>query len=192
VAILIRPANRGDALHVAAIIDIASHGIDLERWIAWRDGEHSVISAGRRAVLEDPNLTYHFSQAHVLEVDGEVGGGLIGGLVTETITPEDDDPPHLVPLIALEGRLPGYWSIIAVTVYAEFRGRGLASILLDHAMELAAGADAKGLSLVVEDNNFAALALYRRRGFREAERLPWIGYDGRSGPQNWLMLRRDR
>jgi ribosomal protein S18 acetylase RimI-like enzyme len=99
-------------------------------------------------------------------------------------------PPYLEPLVTLENLVPGYWSIVAIAIYAEFRGKGLASKLLDHAVQLASQSGARGLSIVVEDSNTAAITLYKKKGFETAESLPWLAYGGRIGPNNWLMLTR--
>ena len=80
----IRQAGAADALEVAAIIDIGGHGIDLDRWLQRRDGDHSVIAAARQLVLDESNAAYHFSKAHLIEVDGVVAGGLVGGLAGAT------------------------------------------------------------------------------------------------------------
>ncbi len=154
-----------------------------------RDSDHSVLSAARRLVLEDRNLPYHYSRAHVLEFDGRVAGGMIGEL-TEEYPSLKDWAPYIEPLASLETRVPGYWSILAIAIYAEFRGKGLASKLLDHAVQLASQSSARGLSIVVEDTNTAAITLYKKKGFETAESLPWLAYGGRIGPNNWLMLTR--
>ena len=152
-----------------------------------RDSDHSVLSAARRLVLEDRNLPYHYSRAHVLEFDGRVAGGLIGGLTGEEPSLKDW-APYLEPLATLENRVPGYWNVLAIAIYPEFRGQGLASKLLDHAVQLASQSGARGLSIVVEDSNTAAITLYKKKGFETAESLPWMAYGGRIGPNNWLML----
>ena len=183
----IRPARMSEALHVAAFVDIAGHGVDLDEWVARSShDDRSVIAAARRLVLEDPSWNYHYSKAHLLEVDGEIAGGLIGSLVTQSTV--ETDRQYINPLSLLESRVVGFWSILGVAVYPEFRGRGFARLLLDHARELGRQTGATGLSLVVEDTNEPALAAYRAYGFREAERLPWIAYGGRKGPRFWLML----
>ena len=45
-----------------------------------------------------------------------------------------------------------------------------------------------GFRLWWKISNSAAIAIYKKNGFVEAETLPWIAYDGRAGPANWLML----
>jgi ribosomal protein S18 acetylase RimI-like enzyme len=185
----IRQAYSADALHVAAIVDMAGHGLELDRWMNCRDRDHSVFSAIRRLVLEDDRLPYHYSKSYMIEVDDQVAGGLVGGLVTEK--PEMKDWPFYVePLLMLENRILGDWSVVAIALYPEFRRMGLASKLLDHAVALARQYGARGMSLVVEDTNTVAITLSLKKGFLEAESLPWIAYGGRTGPRRWVMLRR--
>ncbi|MDQ6436173.1 GNAT family N-acetyltransferase [Mesorhizobium sp. LHD-90] len=188
--VLIRTATRNDALHVAAIVDIAGHGIDLGSWLRDLDADHAVLSVARRAASADSNSAYHFSRAHLIELDGEVAGGLVGSLLTGDENEVLDPGSPIQPLVTLETRLPGYWSILAIAVYPEFRGKGLAQELLAHATGLAVTCGAKGLSLVVEDTNASAIALYGRMGYAMAETLPWIAYSGRSGPKNWMMMKK--
>lgn len=187
----VRPATSNDALHVAAFVDIAGHGIDLENWIRSSGDDHAVLEAARRAASADLNSPYHFSKAHLIEVDGIVAGGLVGELLTEHDDYAAEISPALMPLVTLETRLVGYWSILAIAVYFEFRGRGLAMQLLSHAGELAGAAGAEGLCLVVEDTNLSAIFVYERLGFVIADRLPWVAYGGRSGPREWVMMKRD-
>jgi ribosomal protein S18 acetylase RimI-like enzyme len=167
---------------------MAGHGVDLDEWIARSGHDKSVIAAARRLVLEDPTWNYHYSKAYMLEIDGEIAGGLVGSRITDGQPAVDAEREYVKPLLLLESRVVGFWSVLAMAVYPEFRRRGFTRLLFDHARELARETGAAGLSLVVEDTNEVALAAYRAYGFREAERLPWIPYGGRSGPQYWLML----
>lgn len=184
----IKPATKNDALHVAAVIDIGGHGIALEQWTSAGGIDHSTFSAARDDVLDDNNTSYHYSKAYLLEVDGIIAGGVIGSRIERAQPVENKKNPYLSPLETLESRLEGYWSMIAIAIYPEFRGKGFATPLLDRAVSLAKKTDALGISLVVEDSNSAALAFYRRKGFIEAERLPWIAYGNRKGTSYWLML----
>ena len=59
-SVLIRPAAGNDALHVAAIVDIAGHGIDLESWIKSSGDDQAVLEAARTAASIDVNSPYHF------------------------------------------------------------------------------------------------------------------------------------
>lgn len=135
--ISIRQAERNDALHVAALIDIAGHGIEAELWNSKIDSDQSPIAAARRMIIEDVKLPYHISKAYLLDVDGEIAGGLIGGPISEVKETLTGFPSYFAPLLDLESRVSGYWAAIGVTIYQEFRGQGLARHLLDHAEFLA-------------------------------------------------------
>ena len=188
--ISIRQAEKNDALHVAALIDIAGHGIESEFWSSNIDADQSAIGAARRLIINDESLPYHFSKAHLLEVDGTVAAGVIGGMVPEIKEVHSGFPSYFAPLLELESFVSGLWAVIGVAVYQEFRGQGLARLLLDHAEVLARRAKAIGLSIVVEDSNSTAIALYRRCGFLDREIRPWISFNGRTGPQHWVLLTR--
>jgi ribosomal protein S18 acetylase RimI-like enzyme len=188
--ISVRQAERNDALHVAALIDIAGHGIEAELWNDNVDADQSPIAAARRMIIEDVALPYHLSKAYLLEVDGEIAGGLIGGPVPEVKVALTGYPSYFEPLLELESRVPGYWAVIGVAVYQEFRGQGLARHLLDHAEFLARRQRSKGLSIVVEDTNTVAIMLYHRWGFQDYETRPWLSFNGRTGPKKWVLLTR--
>ncbi|MGX5842295.1 GNAT family N-acetyltransferase [Mesorhizobium sp. ArgA1] len=190
-SVLIRPAAKNDALHVAAFVDIAGHGIDLDSWIRNSGEDHAVLEAARQAASADANSPFHFSKSWLAEVGGTVAAGLVGELLEKNEDYPAQISPALVPLITLETRLIGYWSILAIATYPEFRGEGLATRLLSHAGDLASSVGAKGLCLTVEDANIAAIAIYERLGFRVADKLPWVAYRGRSGPREWVMMKRD-
>lgn len=143
----ILPAGANDALHVAAIVDIAGHGIDLESWIKNSGDDHAVLDAARRAASEDPNSPYHFSKAYLIEVEGVIAGGLVGELISQNEDYAAEISPALAPLVALETRLIGYWSILGVAVYSEFRGKGLAAKLIHHADEVARNVGRRGCVL---------------------------------------------
>jgi len=184
----VRPARRKDALHVAALIDIAGHGIEAEFWSANVGSDGSLVSAARRLILDDEAVPYHLSKAYLLRAGGEVAAGLIGGVVSAGGGISPGFPGCFAPLLELEAHAEGYWGIIGIAVYPEFRGQGIAKHLLGHAALRARRAKSAGLSLVVEDTNLPAINLYRSLGFEERERRPWLAYGNRSGPNHWLLF----
>lgn len=135
------------------------------------------------------NRFYTWRRAWRAEREGAVAGGLIGGPVAGDDVTEGRPPAH-VPLVELENRAPGHRTVLGLAVLPEHRGKGIARALLRHAVTLAREARAAGLSIVVEDTNPSAIALYESKGYRQQETRPWVGYGGRSGPRNWVMLAR--
>jgi ribosomal-protein-alanine N-acetyltransferase len=55
--------------------------------------------------------------------------------------------------------------ILDIAISPELRGRGIARMLLTHAVDLARAKGAQLLELEVRSNNHAAIALYERFGF---------------------------
>jgi ribosomal protein S18 acetylase RimI-like enzyme len=165
---------------VAAIIDIAGHGIDMDYWNKDREPDHSILAAARRLVLRHSGLAYHYR---------EIAGGLIGNLVEAEA--QESNTSYITPLQILENRFPGYWSFIAIATYEEFRGKGLATELLEHGLDLARKANAIGASIVVENTNAAAIKIYDRMGFGLRESRKWLSYGDRTGPTDWLLMARE-
>lgn len=184
----IRGASRNDATHVAALVDIAGHGIEYDFWEENLDADNSPVSAARRMIIEDEGLPYHLSRAWILEVDREVVGGLVGGLNPDAQKTPFGFPEYFEPLLELETLVPGYWAVIAVAVYREHRGHGHSRALLDFARERAMAVSAKGLSIVVEDTNETAISLYRGWGYLDQETRTWLPYRNRIGPVHWVLL----
>lgn len=87
------------------------------------------------------------------------------------------------------GKVAGYLSLLerprfanmriySVATAPEARGLGIGQALLDKAVEYARERNAREITLEVSTANTAALALYRKRGFSMASRLPGYYHDG--------------
>ena len=96
--------------------------------------------------------------------------------------------PHSFPYVAeYNGTIVGYVclmslfeeaQILDIAVVPEQRGRGIAQLLMDHAVAVAREKEAELLALEVRASNRAAIALYGRCGFvRTGIRLNY--YEGR-------------
>lgn len=81
--------------------------------------------------------------------------------------------------------------ILSVAVAGAWQGRGLARRMLDLHLRRLAGLGARAVFLEVDENNAAAIRLYRRAGFNEVSRRPnyYQGPDGTAATA--LVLRRD-
>ncbi len=186
---MIRPATKRDALHIAALADIAGHGLPAWVWSGARTGGQSIIEVGRaRAMREDGDFSYR--NAHMLELDGEIAGMVLGYRQPESFGPVDSSEVHEVfrPLVELEAEAPGSWYLNIVAVFPEFRGRGLGTTLLGRAEALAKGAGAGLLSLIVESDNHGARRLYDRTGYRERARRAYVSFPGSSRQDDWLLM----
>jgi ribosomal protein S18 acetylase RimI-like enzyme len=180
----LRRARREDSLRVAELMDIAGHGLPAYAWsLSAREGQEPIDAGTERAAREDGNFSYR--NAVVAEEDGEVVAMVLvyrlpdvgedGGL--------DEVPEVLRPLLELELLAPGTFYVNGLATLPGYRGRGLASRLLEAARALAAEAGCDELSIQVFEQNEGALRLYERHGYRIVARRravphPSYPYDG--------------
>jgi ribosomal protein S18 acetylase RimI-like enzyme len=186
---MIRQATKRDALHMAALADIAGHGMPAWVWSQSREKNQSLIEVGRfRAMREKGGFSYR--NAHMLESDGEIAGMLLGYRQPDRMELGDGSDMHEVfrALIELEAEAPGSWYVNILGVFPEWRGHGLGTQLLAHAEELALAAEAARMSLIVESGNQGALRLYERAGYREKARRPYVRFPGSAHEGDWLLM----
>jgi ribosomal protein S18 acetylase RimI-like enzyme len=188
--IRIRPAGTPDAAAITILADIA--GYCLPHWV-WsnspdrRPGE-SVLAFGRRRVLRQDSV-FSYRKTFVADVDGEVAGMLLGYRQPDVAAPVGDDVPEpLRPLSELEALAPGTWYVNILSVFEEFQGSGIGRRLLEKADALAKASGARGLSIIVEDDNSGAHRLYRNAGYREIASRPFVPFPGCAPAENWILL----
>ena len=85
----------------------------------------------------------------------------------------------------------GEAEILSVAVLPTRRGRGLARALLDLHLRRLAGLGVQTVFLEVDEDNAAAMSLYRRSGFRKVGQRPGYYQQGRAKPGTALVLRRE-
>jgi len=128
--------------------------------------------------LGDSASTEYYGNYWVAVDNGEIVGGL-------SAYPFDDENPVIDhPLLPPERLVlespfasieePGTYFIHAIAVFAESRRRGTGAKLLDLAQAHAVAGGFGLLSLYVFAQNSAAIALYKKQGYREAGRSPLI------------------
>lgn len=194
----IRPATPADAIHMTCFVDMASEGLALTLWDALREPHQTLIEFGRsRAMREEGSFSYR--NAHIAEVGGAVAGGLVGyrirpGHDVSVRIPDPAEaakiPAFLKPVIELEQMAGNHWYVNILATYPEYRGQGVGSALLKHADALGRATSAKGLALIVDLENKAALRVYEAAGYREFARRPLIPFPMRPKGGEWLLLTR--
>lgn len=186
---VIRPATRRDAANIAILVDIAGEGLASHLWRQLARPGQSPCEVGRSRVLRDEGSST-WRNSHVVEVDMEVAGVLIGYPLGEGITPQEiAEQSELVrPLMALEAEAPDHWYINVVSVFPEFRGQGLGTRLLQEAETLGRPEGPAGMAIIVSAENRGAIRLYERVGFAVAGRQPMVPYPGHETGGEWLLL----
>ena len=165
-------------------MDIAGHGLPAYAWsLSAREGQEPMDAGTERAAREDGNFSYR--NAVVAEEDGEVVAMVLAYRLPDVGEDAvlDEVPEVLRPLLELELLAPGTFYVNGLATLPGYRGRGLASRLLEAARALAAEAGCDELSIQVFEQNEGALRLYERHGYRIVARRravphPSYPYDG--------------
>jgi ribosomal protein S18 acetylase RimI-like enzyme len=189
-ALSLRPAHKSDAAEVALLVNIAVHGNMARGWAhdEEAEGTYEPLEVGRLEMLKDD--VFGWRSATMAESEGEIAGMLLGyrKLDAKQAVPEDIWAP-LRPIQELEEEGFGRWFISMLGVHKTWRGKGVGSLLLDHADGMAASTGAKGQALIVEDVNDGARKLYERRGFSVTASRPMVPFPGvTSHGTDWLLM----
>jgi ribosomal protein S18 acetylase RimI-like enzyme len=171
-----RSARPGDSRTMARFYSIASDGVaDYVALTEARPGE-GILDVGERNYAR-ACYVFGYRNCTLAELDDEI----IGMLVSYPVPPPEEDAgdDSIDPVLAPYGRLNQYNShyICAMAVIPEYRGTGIGARFLSMAQDEARATGSKQLSLLVFEQNAGALRLYRRHGFREADRAPVVPHE---------------
>jgi ribosomal protein S18 acetylase RimI-like enzyme len=171
-----RQAAAKDSRFIAGMIDISSDGIALIEWTAAAD-ERTALDIGA-GIYASETGDYSFRNCCIAEVaDRRVGMLLDFPMPARDPCDVASPPPFdgtdvFAPYKYLEA--PDTWYICGVALLPEYRGRGIGSGLMQMARQQARQHGYKQLSLVVFEENTAAVRLYRRLGYETIKRAPII------------------
>ena len=161
-----RSARLGDAVALAALVDIAGEGGPNRLWLDMAGPGQSALEVGReRARREEGGCSYR--HATVAEIGDEIVACLIGYRLDDPYDLSDVDelPAMFQPLVCLEAQPPGTCYQNELTTITEHRRPGLGMKLLDVANDRARATGASAASIIVGSWNEGAGRLYRRAGY---------------------------
>lgn len=187
----LRPARKADAAEIALLVNIAVHGGSAVGWAHDKraEGTYEPLEVGRLEMLRD-DTEFSWRSATMAEADGEIAGMLLGyrkGDVRAAVPANIWAPMR--PIEELEAEANGLWFISMVGVHKPWRGKGVGSVLLDHAEQQAQVTQARGQALIVEDANAGARRLYESRGFAVTASRPMVPFPGATQHgTDWLLM----
>lgn len=188
-----RPGRISDAADLAILLDAASRRLAAWFWSTMAEPGQSWPEVGRARIRGNPESPTYHSNWVVAEVDGATAGGLNCYLIPASYEAGDAArlPVNFTPMLELEAVARGTWYVQVASVFPEFRGMGIGTALLTRAEALAREAGAGRMSIIVESANERAHALYRRFGFAEWDRRPYIPFPGSDDTGEWVLLAKD-
>ena len=190
-SISVRPARKSDAAEIALLVNIAVHGSVAKGWAQDKqaEGTYEPLEVGRLEMLKD-DTPFGWRSAFMAEADDEVAGMLLGYRKPDAREPVPVNTwAPMRPIQELEAEAHGRWFISMLGVHKTWRGKGIGSVLLDHAEAQAKNTQARGQALIVEDANDGARKLYESRGFSVTASRPMVPFPGT--PQHgsdWLLM----
>jgi ribosomal protein S18 acetylase RimI-like enzyme len=178
---IIRQATIEDSAFIAQAILLAlGMNLDnLEEESYW--GDDSLILFSNLARREDSQ--YSYKNTLVCEVEGEVAGVLIAyeGAKLYSLREalfNEVERMNLAAITGLEDETePGEYYIDSLTVFAEFRGRGIATMLINSAVEEACKRNIHKVGLIVDKENPNAAKLYTKLGFKYVKDKMFLGHE---------------
>jgi ribosomal protein S18 acetylase RimI-like enzyme len=185
-----RPGRPEDASDLAILFDAASRRTCAWFWGMTAAPGQSWLEVGRDRIRNLPEITSHHSKWHVALWQGQTVGAIFGFSLPDPYDRVDLAEEHEVlrPMIELEMAAKGCWLLQAIAVFSEHRGMGYGALLIDQARKAARAAGHDRIVLQVESPNTGAIALYRKCGFTEWERRPFVPFPGSDDSGDWILM----
>jgi ribosomal protein S18 acetylase RimI-like enzyme len=189
----IRPAKADDSRFIAEMIEVSSDGVALIEWTeaAQQADGRSALDIGAEMYASDDG-DYSYRNCWIAEVSKQPAGMLLGFPMPardaeDVVPPPFDGSDVFAPYKYLEA--PDSWYICGLAVLQEYRGHGIGTGLMQIARKQALTNGYKQLSLVVFEENRAAVRLYQRLGYKIIDRAPIVPHPLiRYGGEALLML----
>ena len=188
-----RAGRPEDSSDLAIILDAASRRMASWYWSTIAAPGQSWFEVGRDRVLNKPDTDSHHSNWHVAEAGGRTIGAFFGFSVPDPYDRLDLDAlsAPLRAMFELEFVAKGCWLLQAVALFPEARGKGHGPALMNRACQAARDAGHRRIVLQVETPNTGAISLYRKCGFTEWERRPFVPFPGSDDEGDWILMAKD-
>ena len=165
-----RRASRADIPHLIRIRMMAEGGVAEALFEGLDQSVEEIIETE----LSNPNITAYYKNYWVVLYHDEIAGGLLAfpwnDYENDSHNPLAPEERYLIMEPFEEFEAPGNYHIAELSVYPEFTRRGIGSVLLVLARELAIERNFTKLSLMVFEENTGAVSLYKKHGYRELDR----------------------
>ncbi len=192
-SLTLRPAVPADASDLAVLFDAANRGFPVWFWSKSAVPGQSVLEVGRARIRANVEADSHYKNWHVAAQDGETLGAVLCKMLEVAYDAADVSDASSVfrPFVELERQAQGAWYVYALGVFGEHRGRGIGTELMHKAEALARATGVARMCLLVESFNPRAFAFYRRLGFAEVDRRPFVPFEDSTDAGDWILLAKD-
>jgi GNAT superfamily N-acetyltransferase len=188
-----RAGRPEDSSDLAILWDAASRRHAAWIWGTLAGPGQSWLEVGRSRVLTMTDEPHYHAKWHLAEAGGQIIGALFGFSIPDPYDQIDLETidATLRPMIELEMVAKGCWLVQAVALFPEARGKGHGEALMNRACQAARDAGHRRIVLQVETPNTGAISLYRKCGFAEWERRPFVPFPGSDDEGDWILMAKD-
>ncbi len=188
-----RAGRPEDSSDLAITLDAASRRMASWYWSTMAAPGQSWFEVGRDLILNQPDTDSHHSNWHVAEAGGRTIGAFFGFSLPDPYDRLDlnELSAPLRAMFQLEIVAKGCWLLQAVALFPEQRGKGHGPALIERACQAARDAGHRRIALEVESPNTGAISLYRKCGFTEWERRPFVSFPGSDDEGDWILMAKD-
>ena len=182
-------AEKENSSDLAYLINLAGDGIPEYLWNQMKEGNETAMDVGaRRAEREDGGFSY--KNAMICKREGAMMGMILAYCQDDPYEIGDisEYPSVVRPLVNLESKAPGSWYINAIATFNEYRGKGVAKLLMADTEQRALSFGCRTLSLIVASENVVAKKLYESLGFRVIKSSPVVPLPDSSQKGDWLLM----
>ena len=185
-----RSATEDDCTHLTLIRDMAGRRMPAYLWSQEVAQGQSCFEYGREKIRTDADFDAYFQNWRVAYLESRFVGAFFGFLVDDPYPDRDLEavPECFRPCVELEKVASGAWMLQAIALLPEYRGKGFARQLLDEAGRVAAKAGTNRIALQAEEVNSAALRAYKRNGFSEVDRRPYVHFPGSQDSGDVILM----
>ena len=188
-----RPGRPDDSSDLAILFDAASRRICAWYWSTMATPSQSWLEVGRGRIRDLPENNAFHTKWHIAELHGQTIGACFGFSIPDPYDRVDlaEANDTFRPMIEMEMTAKGCWLLQAVALFPEHRNMGHGPALITRACEAARSARHSRIVLQVESPNSGAIALYRKCGFAEWERRPFVPFPGSDDSGDWILMVKD-
>ena len=189
-ALLFRSATEDDCTELALMLDVAGRRLPSYLWSQEVGQGQSYFEYGREAIRTDANRNSYFKNWLVAESQSKFVGAFFGFSVEDPYPEIDLEavPECFRPCIELEKIASGCWLLQVIAILPQHRGKGLARQLLDKAESVAKTSGTNRIALQVEEVNEVAFNTYRKNGYVEVDRRPYVPFPGSDDTGDYVLM----
>ena len=185
-----RQGIENDCTELALIFDMAGRRLPSAVWMEQTSQGQSSFEVGREQIRTLSDRPFHYKNWTVAESNNKIIGAFFG-FQLENPYPEVDYskiPECIHPLVDLQKCASGSWLLQAISVLPEAQNKGFSKKLLEEAENIVKKIGTPQITLQVQEDNKIAVHTYKKNGYVELDRRPFVSFLGSDDSGDYLLM----